>query len=371
MPRSAPRARGRHRRPRGIVPADDDPGHDEPCHESEGAGAEREGTRDAGGSGVPRWCGRPVPAPRGRGRDRRAARRGAQPVGHGALVVTAGPQAQRLRAGGREEQAGELVGARTLLRARVHRRLEGCDDPLRSRTRSAHLRERRSQPGRTRHLARETEPAERTERVDVGGGRGDGPEQHLRGEVAGRAPDGGRRLPQHPSEAEVSEGRAPVEVEQDVAGRHVAVDHPGRVQPAEGLGQRGEHGDDLPGPEVPPGADEVGQRTPAHQGHDQRHAVVGQGQARLDPHDVLGGRPARHRGLAHRGLGGLGVGVRHLERHAAPVAQAHRLPDVGRPSAAEQPPDPEAGHHRRLRRLHDRHPARMRAYRREVFHRPS
>ena len=88
------------------------------------------------------------------------------------------------------------------------------------------------------------------------------------------------------AEAEVAEHRAPVELEEDVAGRDVAVDDPEVVEPAEGGGERREGRDDLARGQVSAGAHEGVERAAAQVRHDDRGPPVGERQARQDRDDV-------------------------------------------------------------------------------------
>ena len=299
--------------------------------------------------GEPRHPGGGPSPPPHRWRRWRSARCGPQPVGHRADLVVTDHDPQRLGLGGAEQQPGELVGTRPVGRLGSHGGRQGGDHRLGPLPGQAHLRQLGPKPGRARHGARQAQPAHGTERVDVGGRARVGAEQHLGRDVAVGTPDPGRDVTHDVAEPEVAEHRTPVEVEQHVAGRDVAVHHPEVVQPPQRGGQRGQHRDHLPRRQVAASPHECVDSTPEQVRHHDGHPPVGQRHARLDRDDVRVGRPGGHRRLAGRHLERPDVGVHHLDRDPATAVERHPRPHLARATAGQQHAELVPGHvgHRR------------------------
>ena len=236
------------------------------------------------------------------------------------------------------------MGTRPVGRLGGHGGRQGGHHRLGPLPRQAHLRELGPQARRPRHGARQAQPAHGPERVDVGGRARVGAEQHLGSDVAVGAPHPGRDVTHDVAEPEVAEHRTPVEVEQHVAGRDVAVHHPHVVQPPQRRGHRRQHGDHLPRRQVAASPHEGVDRAAEQVRHHDGHPPVGQRHARLDRDDVRARRPGGHRGLAGRRLERLEVGVNHLDRHPATAVERHPRPHLARAAAGQQQPELVPGH---------------------------
>ena len=186
-----------------------------------------------------------------------------------------------------EHRDGHLVCRRALVRVRVERRL---DD---GHQRGRHRRPGGGQQGATgtglvvRRAPGQRREADGAEAVHIGRRSGCPTGEHRRVEEAGRPGNDASRtegLAHQPADPEVAEQRSAVAREENIGGRHVAVDQGPRVHRRQRARQRHRDRDDLA--RMQPAGGEQACKAAAAGVVEHQHQLVGGADNRAQPHDV-------------------------------------------------------------------------------------